>query len=106
MAVEVEPRPRQSRQSQKATTTTIASLARDWAARAPGQVAMRDKDFGIWREVEWAELWELVVDAAHGLLALGVEPGDRIAIQSEDRPEWLVLDLAIVAVRGITVGLY
>ncbi|MEX0947027.1 MAG: AMP-binding protein, partial [Acidimicrobiia bacterium] len=51
-------------------------------------------------------LWEQALDAAYGLLALGVATGDRVSIQSEDRPEWIILDLATVAVRGITVGLY
>ncbi|MGH9186962.1 MAG: AMP-dependent synthetase/ligase [Acidimicrobiales bacterium] len=85
---------------------TVASLASDWARRAPGQVAMRDKDFGIWQEYTWERLWALVMDAAHGLLALGVDVGDRVGIHSEDRPEWVILDLASVAVRGVTVGLY
>jgi long-chain acyl-CoA synthetase len=67
---------------------------------------MREKDFGIWREITWGSLWETIDDVAHGLLALGVEPGDRVAIHAEDRPEWVILDLATVAVRGITVGFY
>ncbi|MDG2908630.1 MAG: AMP-binding protein [Acidimicrobiales bacterium] len=87
-------------------TETVASMVRDWAQRAPAQVVMREKDFGIWQEYTWERTWELVQDAAHGLLALGVEVGDRVSIQSEDRPEWVILDLAAVAVRGITVGLY
>ena len=87
-------------------TVTVASLARGWARRAPRQVAMREKDFGIWQEYSWDETWNLVVDAAHGLLAVGVQPGDRVSIHSEDRPEWIILDLATVAVRAITVGLY
>jgi long-chain acyl-CoA synthetase len=86
--------------------TTVASLARDWAVRAPGQVAMRVKEFGIWQEYQWDRVWDLVLDAAHGLLALDVDVGDRVAIHSEDRPEWVILDLATVAVRGVTVGLY
>lgn len=87
-------------------TATVASMARDWAARLPAQVAMREKDFGIWQEYTWTETWDLIETAAHGLLELGVEVGDRVAIHSEDRPEWIVLDLATVAVRGTTVGLY
>lgn len=87
-------------------TVTVASLARGWAMRAPGQVAMREKDFGIWREYNWAQTWDLIETAAHGLLASGVDVGDRVAIHSEDRPEWVILDLATVAVRGICVGLY
>jgi len=87
-------------------TTTVASLAKGWAMRAPGQIAMREKDFGIWKEYNWAQTWDLIETAAHGLLASGVDVGDRVAIHSEDRPEWVILDLAAVAVRGITVGLY
>ncbi len=86
--------------------TTVATLARDWARRAPHQVAMREKDLGIWQELTWDRVWNDVLDAAHALLALGVEPGDRVSIHSEDRPEWVVLDIAAVAVRAITVGLY
>ena len=85
---------------------TVAALARDWARRAPSQVAMREKDFGIWHEYTWEVTWGLIEDAAFALIALGVQPGDRVSIQSEDRPEWVILDLATVAVRGITVGFY
>ncbi|MEX2622273.1 MAG: AMP-binding protein [Acidimicrobiia bacterium] len=85
---------------------TVAAKVRDWAERRPNDVALREKDLGIWQEVTWAQLWEQALDAAYGLLALGVAPGDRVSIQSEDRPEWIILDLATVAVRGITVGLY
>ena len=85
---------------------TVASLAKGWAMQAPGQIAMREKDFGIWKEYNWAQTWDLVETAAHALLATGVDVGDRVAIHSEDRPEWVILDLAAVAVRGVCVGLY
>ena len=84
----------------------MASMAMSWAERAPRQVAMREKKLGVWQEYTWAGMWELVETAAHGLLALGVDVGDRVAIHSEDRHEWVVLDLAAVAVRAVTVGLY
>ena len=87
-------------------TVTVASLAKRWADKNPGQIAMREKYRGVWREYTWADTWELVEDAAHGLIALGVDVGDRVSIHSEDRPEWVLLDLATVAARGITVGLY
>ncbi len=85
---------------------TVAARVREWAEQRPDSVAMREKDFGIWQEITWLDFWELVQDAAHGLLALGMEPGDRVSIHSEDRPEWMILDMATVAIRGITVGLY
>ncbi len=95
-----------ARPSAETGTTTVASMARKWATTTPEGVAMREKDFGIWHEYTWAEVWDLIETAAHGLLALGVDVGDRVSIHSEDRPEWVILDLATVAVRGITVGLY
>ena len=87
-------------------TTTIASRIQDWAARLPDKVAMREKDFGIWQEVTWAQYWDTVQDVGHALLALGVEVGDRVAVHSENRREWLYSDVGTIACRAITVGLY
>ena len=47
-----------------------------------------------------------MLDAAHALLDLGIEPGDRVSIQAENRPEWVMLELAAIAVRGVAVGVY
>ncbi len=85
---------------------TPPAYVREWAERDPKRVAMREKDFGIWQEITWSEFWDAVLDAAHGLLALGIQEGDRVSIHSEDRPEWVILDMATVAVRAMTVGLY
>jgi long-chain acyl-CoA synthetase len=87
-------------------TATIATRVRDRARTTPERIALREKDHGVWQEVSWAQYWDRVLDTAHALLALGVEPGDRVAIHSENRREWLYTDLATVAVRGITTGLY
>ena len=87
-------------------TTTPASRIRDHAAQMPTAVAMREKAFGIWREYTWAEYWDFVELAGHGLLALGVEPGDRVAIHSENRPEWLIGDMGALSVRAASVGIY
>lgn len=87
-------------------TQTIATRLRDRARAAPDVVALREKDLGIWKGITWAQYWENVQDVAHGLLALGVQPGDRVAIHSENRPEWAYSDVATVAIRAITMGLY
>lgn len=79
---------------------------RDHAAAMPDAVALRDKHFGIWREWTWASYWEHVQLAGHAYLALGVVPGDRIAIHSENRPEWLICDMGALAVRAASVGVY
>ncbi|SDY83187.1 long-chain acyl-CoA synthetase [Asanoa ishikariensis] len=88
------------------TVTTIASRIRDRAAATPHGVAMREKHHGIWRQYSWSDYWDQALTVAHGLLALGVEPGDRVAVHADNRPEWLFTDVATVAVRAMTVGLY
>ena len=85
---------------------TVASRVLTWSDTNPNDVALREKDFGIWQEITWRELWDQVETAAHGLLALGVGVGDVVSIHSEDRPEWVILDLASVAIRAISTGFY
>jgi long-chain acyl-CoA synthetase len=87
-------------------TETIASRVRARAERSPHGIAMREKDFGIWQEVTWASYWDTVELVGHALLALGIEPGDRVAIHADNRREWLYSDVGIVSVRAVTVGLY
>ena len=86
--------------------STLATRVRGWAERVPDRVALREKDLGIWRDITWRDYWERVEQVAHGLVELGVEPGDRVAIQSENRPEWLFADVGAVAARAATMGIY
>nr|WP_269149972.1 AMP-binding protein [Nesterenkonia alkaliphila] len=79
---------------------------RERARTTPDAVAMRDKNFGIWEQTTWAEYWQTAELVGHGLLALGVGVGDRVAVHAENRREWLFSDIGIVAVRAATVGLY
>jgi long-chain acyl-CoA synthetase len=85
---------------------TIADLVKQHAERTPDAVAMREKHRGIWREITWRDYWRTAETVARALRSLGVQPGDRVAIQSENRSEWLFVDVATVAVRAATVGLY
>jgi long-chain acyl-CoA synthetase len=84
---------------------TIATRIRERAQSDPSGVALREKSLGIWQETTWSQYGDLVERAAHGLVALGVRPGDRVAIQSDNRPEWLVADAGAVAARAVTTGL-
>jgi long-chain acyl-CoA synthetase len=67
---------------------------------------MREKDLGIWSEITWGEYWDAIETVAHGLIALGIQPADRIAIHAENRPEWVTADAACGAIRAICMGLY
>lgn len=85
---------------------TLATRIRRFAEQDPYRVCMREKRFGIWQDITWADYWDKVELVAHALYALGMRPGDRIGIHSENRPEWLYTDVGITAIRGITMGLY
>lgn len=86
--------------------TSVPALLREVALDEPDRVALREKEFGIWQETTYAGYWELVQVAGMAFRALGVEPGDRIAIHSENRLAWVVCDLAAQAIQGVSVGLY
>ncbi|MCZ6632957.1 MAG: AMP-binding protein [bacterium] len=85
---------------------TIPGLFWDRVQSQSDQVALRHKDFGIWQEITWSEYGERVRACAYGLMALGLLPGERVAILSEDRVEWLFADLGTQSAGGISVGLY
>ncbi len=61
---------------------------------------------GTYRSLSWAEAADRVSRLARGLAALGVEPGDRVALVSENRPEWAIADLAIISAGAVTVPAY
>ena len=92
--------------TQTTRVRTLATRVRDHARSTPSRVAMRQKELGIWREITWASYWDTVQTVGHALLALGIEPGDRVAIHAENVREWLFTDVATVAVRGASVGIY
>lgn len=69
-------------------------------------MALREKREGIWREHTWAEYALRVRAFGLGLVALGIGRGDRVAIHSEDRPEWLFADIGTMSVGAISVGIY
>ena len=85
---------------------TLATRIRRFAEQDPYRVCMREKRFGIWQDITWADYWDKVELVAHGLYALGIRPGDRVGIHAENRPEWLYADVGITALRAITMGLY
>ncbi len=61
---------------------------------------------GQYRARTWREVAMQVSELARGLKSLGVEKGDRVMLVSENRPEWLIADVAIMAAGGITVPAY
>src|SRR5690348_3071547 len=64
------------------------------------------KGSGEWRSTSWAEAARQVASLAASLKRIGLAPGDRVALVSENRPEWLIADLGIMAAGCVTVPTY
>jgi len=64
------------------------------------------QQLGKWKSVSSRELYRRVTGVARELLALGIRRGDRVAILSENRPEWPTADFAILMIGAITVPIY
>ncbi|HEY0326842.1 MAG TPA: AMP-binding protein, partial [Allosphingosinicella sp.] len=64
------------------------------------------KRSGTWQSISWREAAETVARLAAALKRIGLQPGDRVVLVSENRPEWLIADLAIMASGCVTVPAY
>ena len=76
------------------------------ATQRGDKIAMRHKEFGLWREVSWAEYLQESVKLAHGLMDLGLQHGEYVGIIGENCPEWLYMDMGVQMAGGRTVGIY
>ncbi len=85
---------------------TIPALLLQHAARRPDAVAMRYKQLGLWSEYSWADYQQQAALAGLGLLELGLEAGDHVAIHSENRPEWVWADVGAQGVGIVSIGVY
>ena len=88
------------------TAPTLPALLLQHNDTTPARVAMRAKRLGIWKPYTWATYAERAAAIGLGLEALGVGPGDRVAIHSENRPAWVLADLGIEGIGAVTVGIY
>ncbi|TAK36921.1 MAG: long-chain fatty acid--CoA ligase [Chloroflexota bacterium] len=70
------------------------------------KVAMRKKQYGIWNEQSWADIYERVRNVALGLVSLGWQRGDHVAIVGDNDPEWYCAEYATHAIGGAVTGLF
>src|SRR4051794_9140360 len=85
------------------TIADIVSLAAERHGERPAARFQRD---GEWREVSYVELDETVSEVARGLVALGLEAGDRVALLCTTRVEWTYADFGITTAGGVVVPVY
>ncbi len=85
---------------------TIPQLLRRRAELHGDQLALREKEYGIWNRYSWNHYYETARSVALGLMSLGVKPGDRVAVAGEDTPEWFYADLGTQMIGAVVVGIY
>jgi long-chain acyl-CoA synthetase len=87
-------------------SATIADLIGLAAERHAGDPAVRHKRDGAWHDVSYAELGKIVSEVGRGLIDLGIEPGDHVAILCTTRPEWTYVDFGITTAGAVAVPIY
>ena len=85
---------------------TLPQMLREQAAVRPDQVAIRQKEHGIWKPVRWGSYFQRARHVGLGLRAAGLSDGAHVGVLSENRVEWALTQLGAGLVGGITVGVY
>ncbi|HZH26999.1 MAG TPA: long-chain fatty acid--CoA ligase [Azospirillaceae bacterium] len=80
----------------------LAHNARQYAA----DIALREKDLGIWRALTWADYQKRVKAFALGLVHLGLQKGEVVGIIGDNRPDWVCAEIAAHAAGGLSLGMY
>lgn len=86
--------------------STFPELLFARAAEHPQAIAMQEKRYGVWQPLTWAQYARRVREFALGLAGLGIGRGDVVAVLGDNRPEWLITELAVQCLGGAVVGVY
>lgn len=89
-----------------AQADTYPKLLRLNAREHGSEIALREKDFGLWREFTWNDYHDRVRDFALGMAALGLGAGDVIGTIGDNRPDWVAGEIATHAIGGLSLGMY
>ncbi|MBC8103429.1 MAG: long-chain fatty acid--CoA ligase [Cytophagales bacterium] len=88
------------------TSSTINGIFQAVAEAHGDRIALRHKVDKAYQDISYRQLAQSVETVASGLAHLGIVKGDRVALLSENRPEWAITDLAVLALGGIVVPIY
>ena len=85
---------------------TLPQMLRERARTDAQRIAIRQKDFGIWKPFTWAQYHQRASHFGLGLKALGLPPGGHVGVISENRIEWVLAQMGAGQVGAVTVGVY
>src|ERR1700709_799592 len=89
-----------------AQADTYPRMLRLNAKEYGGEIALREKDFGLWRVFTWDDYQTRVRYFALGMIELGLGRGDVIGIIGDNRPDWVSAEIAAHAIGAMSLGLY
>lgn len=89
-----------------AQADTFPKMLRLNAREHGREIALREKDLGLWREFSWDDYQARVREFALGMIELGLGRGDVIGIIGDNRPDWVAAEIASHAICGMSLGLY
>ncbi len=81
-------------------------LKRNYDRYGDSKVAMRKKDYGVWKEYTWKDYYSKVKYFCMGLVNLGLEPGDKVSILGDSDPQWIWAEIGAQAAGAAVVGIY
>ena len=85
---------------------TLAQMLRERARQDADRVAIRQKDFGIWKPITWAGYYQRASHFGLGLHALGLHEGGHVGVLSENRTEWVLAQMGAGLIGAVAVGVY
>ncbi len=85
---------------------TLPQMLRERARTDAQRIAIRQKDFGIWKPFTWAQYHQRASHFGLGLKALGLPAGGHVGVISENRIEWVLAQMGAGLVGAVTVGVY
>lgn len=85
---------------------TLPQMLRQQARQGGARIAIRQKDFGIWKPLDWAGYLERASHFGLGLAALGLARGGHLGVISENRVEWVLAQMGAGLIGAVTVGVY
>ncbi|RKR69203.1 long-chain acyl-CoA synthetase [Acidovorax sp. 94] len=85
---------------------TLPQMLRERARTDAQRIAIRQKDFGIWKPFTWAQYHQRATHFGLGLKALGLPVGGHVGVISENRIEWVLAQMGAGLVGAVTVGVY
>ena len=85
---------------------SLPALFQQTALAKGTKTALRQKKLGLWKDISWNDYYQRARNLGKGLIAKGLEIGDKVGIIAENCVEWVVIDMGVQMAGGVTVGIY